>query len=67
MGRLVYERLAIGIGTLSVDEPRMLAAVLKALFGCYEQNLQQEQAEAQSAHNQVCVADEAMAEPDVPR
>jgi hypothetical protein len=34
---------------MSIDEHRTLAAVLKALFGFYEETLQQEQAEAQSA------------------
>jgi hypothetical protein len=34
---------------LSVDEHRTLAALLAALFGYYEENLQQAQAEAQSA------------------
>ena len=34
---------------MSVDEHRTLAAVLKALFGFYEENLHQAQAEAQSA------------------
>jgi hypothetical protein len=39
----------VGFGLLSVDQHQMLPAVLAALFGFYQENLQQDQAEAQSA------------------
>jgi hypothetical protein len=45
----VAVRKAIGFALMSVDGPRTLAAVLKVLFGFYQEDLHQVQAEAQTA------------------